>query len=76
MKLKQELADVLATLKAEPRHIEKLIEYFTAQAADAASLVTSIEANIASLETQLVEAKELEARTMAGIAIFVDLEQS
>jgi ABC-type transporter Mla subunit MlaD len=74
MKLKSEIQTVLTALGAQDNEITALIEHFAAKAAQAYGEVAQIEANIASLQVQLAEAKARVDVTMAGVLKFVTVE--
>lgn len=75
MELKPELMEVLNALGVEQYQVAALIEHFTSKSLEAESSVSSIEANIASLQKQLLEETERARRVRDGIAKFVVAEK-
>lgn len=71
MELNPEIMAVLEKLGVEQYQIDGLIAHFSGKLSEAESSVASIEANIASLQKQLVEETERAALVRAAIGKFV-----
>ncbi|RUW55624.1 hypothetical protein EOA32_00985 [Mesorhizobium sp. M1A.F.Ca.ET.072.01.1.1] len=74
MQLKPEIVTVLNSLGADETEISGLVEYFSARLVQAHANLEQIDDNIASLQTQRVEAQTLIDTLTTAIGKFVIVE--